>query len=106
MERFRALATRVAWSREFATEMRGSSPEPDAVTASTGTSAARARPFSLRYSTARCCTSARKYGLVGPKFEPELMSWLRSCGSPLAVPEAAAPAELGRPWKYFAPVNV
>ena len=40
--RGRALAaTRGAWSRAFAGEMCGSSPEPDAVTASTGTGARR-----------------------------------------------------------------
>ena len=35
--RWRARATRAAWSRALASEMSGSSPEPDAVTASTGT---------------------------------------------------------------------
>ena len=43
-----AAATRVAWMRALATEMCGSRPEPDAVTASTGTSASSARPFSSR----------------------------------------------------------
>ena len=41
-------ATRGAWSRALATEMCGSSPEPEAVTASTGTAASAARPFSSR----------------------------------------------------------
>ena len=50
--------------------------------------------------------------MVGPQFEPELMSWLRSFGSfgtvlvssfgsAASEPVAAAPAALGRPWKYF-----
>ncbi len=103
--------------RALATEICGSRPDAEAVTASTGTSASFASPFSLRYSMARCLTRARNVGLVGPKLEPELMSWVRSLGSfgtvlfaflgsAASVPAAAAPAALGRPWKYFAFVNV
>ena len=44
----RTRATRCAWMRAFATEMCGSRPEADAVTASTGTSASRPSRFSLR----------------------------------------------------------
>ena len=45
----RASATRAAWSRALATEMCGSSPDADAVTASTGTATSAARPLSARY---------------------------------------------------------
>ena len=44
----RALATRAACRRALATEMSGSSPEPDAVTASIGTGASAASPLSWR----------------------------------------------------------
>ena len=45
--RLRSLATRAAWSRALATEMCGSRPEPDDVTASTGTGAPRGEPVLL-----------------------------------------------------------
>ena len=61
----RALATRGAWSRALATEMCGSSPEPEAVTASTGTDVFGASPFSLRYAAARSLTDLISSGLVG-----------------------------------------
>ncbi len=41
-------ATRAVWIRALAIEMCGSRPEPDAVTASTGTRASAASPFSSR----------------------------------------------------------
>ena len=60
----------------------------------------------------RCFTVASKSGLVGPEVRPGAVSWLRSFGSLGTVllssfgsaasePLAAAPAALGRPWKYF-----
>jgi polysaccharide chain length determinant protein (PEP-CTERM system associated) len=44
----RSSATRFVWRRAFATEMSGSRPDADAVTASTGTAASSARPFNSR----------------------------------------------------------
>src|SRR5207244_12510152 len=55
-ERLRAFATRLAWNRALATEMSGSRPDADAVTASTGTFVARPSPFSSRYARVRCGT--------------------------------------------------
>src|SRR4029077_15434498 len=43
-----AAATRGAWSRALATEMSGSRPDPDAVTASTGTAAPAGRWLKAR----------------------------------------------------------
>ena len=50
-----SAATRGACSWALRTEMCGSRPEPDAVTASTGTSASAPRPFSARYASTRSC---------------------------------------------------
>ena len=41
--------------------MCGSSPDPDAVTASTGTGKRASRPFSARYEAARSATMEEKY---------------------------------------------
>ncbi len=68
----RSSATRAAWSRAFATEMSGSSPEPDAVTASTGTCTSAPRRLSFRYAFTRSPTNFRKAGFVGPRFDPLL----------------------------------
>ena len=67
------LATRGAWSRALATEMCGSRPDADAVTASTGTSASAAQPFSCAVGARRArSTASSRSGLVGPRLEPEL----------------------------------
>ena len=55
-----------AASRAFATEMSGSSPDADAVTASTGTWVSAGRPLSLRYAFTRSPINFRNAGLVGP----------------------------------------
>ena len=44
----RAWATRLACSRALATEICGSTPEPDDVTASTGTGVSAPSPLALR----------------------------------------------------------
>ena len=64
----RARATRAAWMRAFATEMSGSSPEPEAVTASTGTASLgrEAVLAPVRVGRARG-PSRRSAGFVGPE---------------------------------------
>ena len=81
-------ATLCAWILALASEMWGSRPEPDAVTASTGTGASASSPFVSRYARIRSSTPLvsdsstsavsgsssprRNTSLVGPKFDPEL----------------------------------
>ena len=52
--------------------MCGSRPGAEAVTASTGTSASSASPFSARYAATRSSTAPADRGSSGPRFEPEL----------------------------------
>ena len=69
----RASATRGAWMRALAGEMCGSRPEPEAVTASTGTSGVRRRDRSPPVRRRRrSSTSSRRSGFVGPRFDAEL----------------------------------
>src|SRR3954453_22011223 len=86
----RAAATRAACSLALAMEMPGSRPEPDAVTASTGTSWLSDSPFSCRYAATRSSTDDRKPALVGPRFD-----------AALARPSYPDPAADGRGWKYL-----
>ena len=58
--RCRARATRGAWSRAFATEISGSRPEPEAVTASTGTGASAAVELPVGEARSGTCRSQRR----------------------------------------------
>jgi hypothetical protein len=87
----RAAATRAACSRALATVICGSSPDPEVVTASIGTSTFEPRPFSLRYAATRCETSDSSVGFDGPRFDPPLAMASYPC----------APAADGRGWKYW-----
>ena len=81
-----ARATRGAWRRALATEIPGSRPDADEVTASAGTGASASRPLISRYAAARRATSSTSAGFVGPRF-----------AVPLAEP-SYPPAD-GRGWK-------
>src|SRR5438445_9078305 len=65
----RTRATRANWYCAAAGEICGSSPEPDAVTRSTGTGAALPGSAACNASM-RCLTASVNALLVGPRFEP------------------------------------
>src|SRR5579875_3720549 len=86
--------------------MSGSSPEPEAVTASGGTLAGLT-PLNFATSALRCCTSFSSVGLFGPRLDaPE-----KPGSQPSSVLDAGFTAFEGRGWKYcgsgfpLAPVN-
>ncbi len=73
--------------------MSGSSPDPEAVTRSTGTGPGGALGFSFFNAATRCCTVCTSALLVGPRFEAAELSAAYGSGAPVA---AEAVAE-GRP---------
>ena len=63
----RASATRATWRSAVATEMSGSRPEPDAVTASAGIAP---EPFRASKAALRSSIAAMRSSFSGPQFDP------------------------------------
>lgn len=66
----RALATRAVCSSALRKLMCGSSPLPEAVTASAGTESVSFRPFSVRYAAMRSLMASLNFCEVGPRLLP------------------------------------
>ena len=94
----RSSATRARLEPALATEMCGSSPEPDAVTASTGTGVSAASPLAPRYAVDPLAATALRAarGSSGPRLEPRLERRVVA-----GVGRSSVAAE-GRDWKYSA----
>src|SRR5271154_2712620 len=99
--RLRMAAMAGAWRRAFSSEMSGSRPEPELVTASAGTGPG---PKGLVWAATRCLMLVSSAALVGARLEAP--DSLASYGVGMVLPLASVPVSAeGRGWKYFGEVK-